>query len=294
MFGYFTPKTAEESSAFRKHFVAAAGEFVGTFLFLFTAYLGHAMSVNAAPDTANGGANSNQTVVFIAISYGFSLLIAAWVLYRVSGGLFNPAVTLGMVITGTLPPWRGLVLFPVQIIAGMVAAAVVSVIIPVDIGVTQTRLAPGMNVAQGLFLEMVRIEPRSNFPQSHSSLTLPPQFLTAHLIFTILMLAAEKSKDTFIAPIGIGISLFVVEVAGVNYTGASVNPARSFGPCIASASFPGYHWIYWLGPVLGAFVAGGFYHFIKFFNYEDANPGQDSAGKDEEEVKGTTDLENGR
>ncbi|KAL1590604.1 hypothetical protein WHR41_00846 [Cladosporium halotolerans] len=231
------------------------------------------MSVNAAPDTANGGADSNQTVVFIAISYGFSLLIAAWVLYRVSGGLFNPAVTLGMVITGTLPPWRGLVLFPVQIIAGMVAAAVVSVIIPVDIGVTQTRLAPGMNVAQGLFLEM---------------------FLTAHLIFTILMLAAEKSKDTFIAPIGIGISLFVVEVAGVNYTGASVNPARSFGPCIASASFPGYHWIYWLGPVLGAFVAGGFYHFIKFFNYEDANPGQDSAGKDEEEVKGTTDLENGR
>ena len=103
-------------------------------------------------------------------------------------------------------------------------------------------------------------------PPAHhkATLTLPlTQFLTAHLIFTILMLAAEKSKDTFIAPIGIGISLFVVEIAGVNYTGASVNPARSFGPCVASASFPGYHWIYWLGPVLGAFVAGGFYHFVK-------------------------------
>lgn len=155
MFGYFTPKSAADSSALRQHFVAAAGEFVGTFLFLFTAYLGHAMSVQSAPDSAPGGANSNQTVIFIALSYGFSLLIAAWVLYRVSGGLFNPAVTLGMVITGTLPPWRGLVLFPVQIISGICAAAVVSAIIPVDIAIVQTTLAPDMNVAQGLFLEMV-------------------------------------------------------------------------------------------------------------------------------------------
>lgn len=82
-------------------------------------------------------------------------------------------------------------------------------------------------------------------------------------MFTILMLAAEKSKDTFIAPIGIGLSLFVVEIAGVNYSGASVNPARSFGPCVASANFTGYHWIYWLGPVMGAALAAGFFHFIK-------------------------------
>lgn len=155
MFGYLTPKTAEDSSALRKHFVAASGEFVGTFLFLFTAFLGHAMSVRSAPNSAPGGANSNQTVVFIALSYGFSLLVAAWVLYRVSGGLFNPAVTLGMVITGTLPPWRGLVLFPTQILGAMTAAGVVSAIIPVDIAVVQTTLAPDMNVAQGLFLEMV-------------------------------------------------------------------------------------------------------------------------------------------
>lgn len=91
------------------------------------------------------------------------------------------------------------------------------------------------------------------------------------------MLAAEKSKDTFLAPIGIGLALFVVEIAGVYYTGASVNPARSFGPCVAGRNFQGYHWIYWLGPVLGALIAGGYYHFVKFMNYEDANPGQDSA-----------------
>jgi len=95
------------------------------------------------------------------------------------------------------------------------------------------------------------------------------------------MLAAEKSKDTFIAPIGIGLALFVVEIAGVAYTGASVNPARSFGPCVAAASFESYHWIYWIGPLLGSLISAGFYHFIKFFNYAEANPGQDSAGADE-------------
>ena len=221
------------------------------------------MSVDFAADTAPGGGNSSQTVVFIALSYGMGLLISAWVLYRVSGGLFNPAVTLGMVITGTLPPVRGLALLPAQILGGICAAAVVSSIVPGDIAIVQTTLAPNMSIARGLFLEMVCDHNLHILYPTRDADSHVHQFLTAHLIFTILMLAAEKSKDTFLAPIGIGLSLFVVEIAGVNYTGASVNPARSFGPCVAAASFTGYHWIYWLGPVLGALVAGGFYHFVK-------------------------------
>lgn len=94
------------------------------------------------------------------------------------------------------------------------------------------------------------------------------------------MLAADKSKDTFLAPIGIGLALFIVEIAGVFYTGASVNPARSFGPCVAAASFPGYHWIYWVGPCLGGLLAAGYYRFVKYMNegdIDEANPGQDSS-----------------
>ena len=59
------------------------------------------------------------------------------------------------------------------------------------------------------------------------------------------------------------------------YTGGSLNPARSFGPCVANKAFPNEHWIYWLGPLLGALVASGFYWFIKSCEYETANPGQD-------------------
>lgn len=64
-------------------------------------------------------------------------------------------------------------------------------------------------------------------------------------------------------------------VAGVYFTGGSLNPARSFAPCVVLGVFPGYHWIYWLGPVLGSFLAVGFYRFMKVLEYETANPGQD-------------------
>lgn len=105
-------------------------------------------------------------------------------------------------------------------------------------------------------------------------------FLTAQLVFTIFMLAAEKHRATFIAPIGIGLSLFIAELMGVYYTGGSLNPARSFGPCVVLRSFNSYHWIYWVGPILGAMVASGFYMFIKALEYETVNPEQDGEGND--------------
>ena len=89
------------------------------------------------------------------------------------------------------------------------------------------------------------------------------------------MLAVEKHKATYLAPIGIGLALFIAELGGVYYTGGSLNPARSFGPCVANTQFPSEHWIYWVGPFLGALLASGFYWFIKSLEYEGANPGQD-------------------
>ena len=93
---------------------------------------------------------------------------------------------------------------------------------------------------------------------------------------------------------GIGLSLFIAEltgksfldceysenfrltIQGVYFTGGSLNPARSFGPAVVNHFFHGYHWIYWVGPVLGAIVASGFYKFIKILEYESANPDQDA------------------
>lgn len=159
-----------------------------------------------------------------------------------------------MCLVGALPYSRGALLLIAQILGGITGAAICSAILPGPLSVG-TNLGGGTSVARGLFIEM---------------------FLTTQLVITIFMLAAEKHKATFMAPIGIGLSLFIAELVGVYFTGGSVNPARSFGPAVVEHSFPSYHWIYWLGPCLGALLASAFYLFIKKLEYETANPGQDS------------------
>lgn len=166
-FGIFgETKDAKTASALRGHLVAMSGEFVGTFMFLFLAFCGHMMAVDQAGSTGPNGTNSAATVIYISLSYGFALLIAVWTMYRVSGGLFNPAVTLGLMATGNLPFVRGLLLLPVQVLSGMAAAGLVSAIIPGDIKTTQTTLTPEMSITQGLFFEMVRLPIFPNYDPS--------------------------------------------------------------------------------------------------------------------------------
>ncbi|KAF3077850.1 hypothetical protein TWF569_009279 [Orbilia oligospora] len=163
----------------------------------------------------------------------------------------------------------------------------------------RANVLDGMSNVEGMFLEM---------------------FLTAQLIITIFMLAVEvrnriigplpniygafltlfprpqKTKATFLAPLGIGAALFVGHLVGIYYTGASLNPARSFGPAVAAGQFYSDQWVYcklmasprnsWglkrysndilgAGPFLGSFLAAGFYRLLKFLQYEGANPDQD-------------------
>lgn len=242
----------------RNHLIASTSEFVGTFLFLFLAFAGTQVA-NSAKSTSGDDSTSlpqspNPTVLmYIALAFGFSLAVNAWVFFRISGGLFNPAVTLGLCCIGAVPFSRGLFVFIAQMLGAMAASGVVAALFAGPLAVT-TTLGGGTSKSQGLFIEM---------------------FLTAVLVFTIIMLAAEKHKATFVAPIGIGLALFVCELAGVYYTGGSLNPARSFGPCVANHSFPTEHWIYWLGPFLGALLAASFFWFIKSAEYETVNPGQD-------------------
>ncbi|BFZ60460.1 hypothetical protein YB2330_001496 [Saitoella coloradoensis] len=245
--------------AWRNHFVAMVGEYVGTVLFLFFALGGTNVANIPQVGTVNGSSVNTSNLLYISLSFGFSLAVNAWVFFRVSGGLFNPAVTLGLVTSGVLQPLRGVFLTFAQILGGITGAAIIQVVLPGSLNV-RTQLGGGATRTQGLFLEM---------------------FLTAELVFTILMLAAEKHKATFLAPIGIGLALFLAELVGVYYTGGSLNPARSFGPCVVLRTFDTYHWIYWVGPGLGALLASTFYKFIKWLQYEDVNPDQDL---DQEEI----------
>jgi len=227
------PYTEWMNSGIKEHFVATLAEFVGTVMFLFFAFAGTQVaninasnpSAAAASTTPTTGEFSPTVLTYIALSFGFSLMVNVWIFYRISGGLFNPAVTLGMVMVKSLSYTRGVLLVCAQLTGSIFASLIVKVLFPVNFNV-RTTLSPGTSLVQGVFVEAL---------------------LTAELVFAIFMLAKEKHRATYLAPIGIGIALFVAELVGVYYTGGSLNPARSFGPCVVTGIWDKEHWIYWLG-----------------------------------------------
>jgi aquaporin rerated protein, other eukaryote len=241
----------------KKNIVACLGEFVGTVFFLWIS-LAATSFANIPSTSSSGDGNTSNTsnILFIALAFGFSLAVNAWIFFRVSGGLFNPSITFGLMLTGIVPWFRGALLIITQLVAGIVAAYLVAYMFP-TIFRAETTLNHNTSLVQGLFIEV---------------------FLTAQLVMAIFMLAAEKSKSTFIAPVGIGLAFFVCELVGVYYTGGSLNPARSLGPAIVNNNFPSYHWIYWLGPFLGTLLAAGFYMLLKIMEYRTVLPDQDADG----------------
>ncbi|KAK4464549.1 putative aquaporin [Cladorrhinum samala] len=247
-------------SNMRNNLTAFIGEFVGTFLFLFFSFGGTQIATSIPTTQFLPGANSKSPVadssnlMFISLCFGLSLMANVWAFYRVTGGLFNPSVTLALFLVGGLPAVRSVIVVAAQLLGGIAAAGVVSALFPGPMGV-ETTLGGGASVVQGLFIEM---------------------FLTAELVFVIIMLAAEKHRSTHLAPVGIGIAFFLAELVGVYFTGGSLNFARSLGPAVVNRSFPGYFWIYFVGPLLGSLLASGFYAVLKYLRWKECNPGQDS------------------
>ncbi|BGP38994.1 hypothetical protein JCM10450v2_002950 [Rhodotorula kratochvilovae] len=250
------PQQGTKAYAAKNHGLAMVGEFVGTFMFLFFAF-GAAQVANQAATSVTGvtttgpggvavGGGNTSSLFYISMGFGLSLLVNAWVFFRVSGSAFNPAVSFALALVGAITPLRAVLLVPAQLLGGICAAAVIDALMPGPLLVA-TTLAPGMSIVRGLFLEM---------------------FMTSLLIITILLLAGERHRVTPFSPVGIGLALAIIHLVGVYWTGCGVNPARSMGPQVASASFPGYAWIYYLGPAMGAALAAGFYKLLKALQYE--------------------------
>lgn len=222
------PLTEWMNSSIKNHFVASLGEFVGTTMFLFFAFAGtEVANIQSAASDSNTTTGESTgfnvaTLLYISLSFGFSLMVNVWVFFRISGGLFNPAVTLGMILVRAISIARGICLFAAQMSGAMLASAIVRYLFPESFNV-RTTLGGGASLVQGVFIESI---------------------LTAELVFTIFMLAKEKHRATFIAPVGIGLALFISELVGVQFTGGSLNPARSFGPCVITGQFDSEHWIY--------------------------------------------------
>lgn len=247
-------------SDFKNDLIAAIGEFIGTFIFLLVGLGGiQAAKTSDAnnPISTTQGENNDvpnlSVLIYAATSMGLSLLFSCWIFFRATGAAFNPNVSLALLLIHIISPVRFVLYTTAQLLASIAAAGVLQGLLPGPLSVS-TTLGAGTNRAQGLFIEL---------------------FITCALVLSVLFLAVEKHRATFLAPVGIGITLFAGQLFALVYTGASMNTARAFGPSVISG-FSTDHWIYWIGPTLGSLLAVVVYTFMKLFRYWKLSEGQDT------------------
>ncbi|RHZ56822.1 hypothetical protein Glove_396g69 [Diversispora epigaea] len=219
----------------RNDLTASLGEFIGTAYFVF-------FGVGGGMALSNNIIDSDAGVALIAgpLAWGFSLLVNVWIWSPISGGVLNPAITIALVITESLPIFRGVLYIVAEFLGALLGAYLTSIALPGPEG-GATTLAEGTSIFQGLILEAI---------------------CTSLLTFSVFILAIEKSAR-FTAALGIGWALFISAIAAGPYTGGSLNPARTFGPSIVTGTFGTANWIYYAGPVLGALLASAYWFLFK-------------------------------
>jgi len=184
--------------------------------------------------------SSGGNVLSIGLGFGLALMVALYALAGISGGHFNPAVSLAAFLDRRVS-FVDMVGYWMMQVAGAVAASALLAWVfnreIVSISATSLNRDVGVNELAGFFVEAV---------------------LTLVFVFAILVLAKSQAHTKYI---GMGVALATVHLVGVVMTGSSVNPARTFAPALVSGTWDGF-WIYVAGPALGAIVAWALYKII--------------------------------
>lgn len=207
---------------------AVAAEFVGTLLLVL---IGCGSVVRWDTD---------GKVVQIALSFGLSVGTLVWCLSHVSGGHINPAVTFAFFVTRHISLARALCYFVAQIIGAIVGAGILKGLTPANRRGELGATIPHDDVDGG---KAFGVE----------------FFITFVLVLTVFATVDKKRKDlNGSSPLTIGLSVTMCHLFAVQYTGSSMNTARSFGPAVVMGIWKS-HWVYWIGPILGGVTAGVIY-----------------------------------
>jgi len=202
----------------------ALAEFLGTFLLVFAGP--GAVVIDAV---SQGGV----TPVGIGLSFGFAVMAAIVVFGPVSGAHINPAVSLAFAVSHVLE-WRLLPLYAASQLAGAATASATHLALFGDVASLGATLPAG-SAGQALALEAV---------------------LSFFLGLVVLSVARDGRIEPRLAALSVGMYVALAATFAGPIAGASMNPARSFGPSLLSWEWQD-HWVYWLGPVGGAVLAAG-------------------------------------
>jgi MIP family channel proteins len=208
-------------------------EFIGTFALVF-------VGVGAIYHTS--GFDRNAGLVVVALAHGLTIAVMASAVGAISGGQFNPAVTFALWIGGKMNV-KDSIAFVIAQLAGASAAGFVLVFLFAN----QTQLA-----------NSILVNGTPNLPKAGVTsiqAILIEAILTFFLVFVIYGTAVDNRGPKGIAGLAIGFTVALDILFGGPLTGAAMNPARVFGPSLASGDWSN-HIVYWIGPLLGAALAG--------------------------------------
>jgi MIP family channel proteins len=210
-------------------FQRGAAEFVGTFALVF---------VGAGSIVATGGGN----LTAIGLAHGLVIAVMASAVGHISGGHFNPAVTLGFFVTRRIEPHLAAAYWFAQLTAATLAALLLRGVLPenqvdlVNLGAPQ--LGAGIGAGSGFLIEIV---------------------LTFFLVWVIFATAADpRGAFASISGLAIGLTITLDIYMGGPYTGAAMNPARALGPQLVQDIWSDA-WVYYAGPAVGAALAALLY-----------------------------------
>src|SRR5438874_8835587 len=212
-----------EESLFRR----GVAEFVGTFTLIFI----------------GGGAGivTGQDIVAVALANGLAIGIMVTNLGHISGGHFNPAITLGFVATRRITLPLAVAYWISQFAGAIAAAAILRGLFSHADFLGAVPHAAGFGAGKGLVVEMI---------------------LTFFLVWAVFATAVDpRGAFKAVAGLAIGLTITIDVLMGGPLTGAAMNPARAFGPQLIGSSWAD-GWIYYVGPVVGALVAATAYEYL--------------------------------
>jgi len=230
-------------------------EFIGTF-WLVLGGCGSAVLAATFPQTGIGFAG-------VALAFGLTVLTAAYSLGPISGGHFNPAVTVGLWAGGRFPARQIAPYIVVQVAGAIVAAAVLYAI---------ASGKPGFDAGAGFAANGYG----EHSPGGYSLASSLICELVMTFMFVLVILGATHTR----APVGfaglaIGLALTLVHLISIPVTNTSVNPARSTGPALFAGAWAlAQLWLFWLAPLVGGALAGVLYRTVLEREPEPAVEGQ--------------------
>ncbi|WP_199258122.1 aquaporin Z [Paracoccus binzhouensis] len=209
-----------------------AAETVGTFWLVFGG-CGSAILAAAFPDLGIGFAG-------VALAFGLTVVTMAYAVGGISGGHFNPAVSVGLTVAGRFPAARLLPYIAAQLVGAVLAAAALYLIAS-----GQAGFAPGGFAANGY-------GEHSPGGYSLTSALVIEIILTAIFLFVILGTTHGRAPAGF-APLAIGLTLTLIHLISIPVTNTSVNPARSTSQALFADGWAlGQLWLFWVAPLVGA------------------------------------------